>query len=611
MKKNISRSMLLSVFLLVIFLGVGCRKVNPVVTPMEIFVTKSGAEMVRIPAGFFEMGSEAGGVDETPVHKVFLDGFLMDRYEVSQEQFRAVEISDPSRFKAEDNPVDQVNWLDAMIYCNVRSRAEGLECCYDEQSWSCDFEANGYRLATEAEWEYACRAGTETEYFFGDNADGLGDYAWYNENSSGKTHAVASKRPNPWGLYNMYGNVAEWCFDYYSEDEYSYSEGENPKGPAEGFAKVVRGGGWNSQAESCRSAYRDSDLSLDDTCLANDAVGFRCVRRLPDGKELEGAGSAEQAVVEKTLTGIVYDDIFLTHDTGAGHVESAERLIAIINKLKEAGVYSQLLEIAAKAASLDRLEAVHSGDYIARVIRSCVEGKAFLDSQDTVICGESFKVAVTAAGGVLSAVDAVMEGRIDNAFCAVRPPGHHATKDKAMGFCIFNNVAIAAKYLEDEYGLTRILIVDWDVHHGNGTQEVFYEDANVMYFSVHQSPFYPFTGLAEERGSGGGRNLNINVPLEAGAGDAEYKKVFEEKLLASALSFSPQFVLISAGFDASEEDKLGGMAVTSEGFAELTRIVKGIAERCSKGRVVSVLEGGYNTEKLAEAVEAHVRVLMD
>ena len=201
--------------------------------------------------------------------------------------------------------------------------------------------------------------------------------------------------------------------------------------------------------------------------------------------------------------------------------------------------------------------------------------------------------------------------RIRNAFCAVRPPGHHALKDRAMGFCFFNNVAIAAKYIQNKHHLARVLIVDWDVHHGNGTQAIFYDDPSVFYFSTHQSPFYPGTGGADEKGEGKGRGFTLNVPLPAGSGDADYAKAFEEKLKPAAAAFQPDFVLISAGFDAARGDLLGRMDLTPEGYAQLTRIVKAIAQQYCKGRLVSVLEGGYNLEALAASVEAHVRVLVE
>ena len=214
-------------------------------------------------------------------------------------------------------------------------------------------------------------------------------------------------------------------------------------------------------------------------------------------------------------------------------------------------------------------------------------------------------------GAVTQAVDRIIDDTLDAAFCAVRPPGHHALADRAMGFCLFNNVAIGARYAQQRHALSRILIVDWDVHHGNGTQAIFYDDPSVLYFSTHQYPFYPGTGARAETGRGAGAGFTINVPLPAGAGDAELIRAFQEELLPRALTFKPQLILISAGFDAHRDDPLAGLAVTEAGYAELTRIVRGIAEACCRGRIVSVLEGGYNLLALGRSVEAHLRTLLE
>jgi len=285
----------------------GCRRTSKPVAAPKVIRTKSGIEMVAIPGGAFEMGSKKGNADEKPVHKVRIKAFLMDRYEVVQSQFKKHQISDPSHFKDPNGPLDQINWTDATIYCNERSLGEGLEPCYDEETWECDFEADGYRLPTEAEWEYACRAGTSAKYSFGNSAGQLKAHAWFAENSGKKTHPVGKKKPNPWGLYDMHGNVAEWCNDFYAKDYYKQSEPNDPKGPAKGAERVLRGGAWNSQAEACRSSYRSSDPSLDDTCLASDAIGFRCVRNAPDNLSSEPNMNADNTSGEKTQTGAPND----------------------------------------------------------------------------------------------------------------------------------------------------------------------------------------------------------------------------------------------------------------------------------------------------------------
>ncbi len=267
-----------------------CRKAkdSPAGSAMtQVVKTKSGIEMVLIPGGWFEIGSEKGSPDESPVHRVWVDSFLMDKYEVTQEQYGRFPLPDPSHFKNPRHPTEQMNWNDAALYCNERSRDEGLEPCYDEKTWECDFESNGYRLPTEAEWEYACRAGTDTKYSFGNDASKLRQYAWFAQNAAKKTHPVGQKKPNPWGLYDIHGNVAEWCNDFYSPDYYKRSPERNPKGPTKGKERILRGGAWNSTANGCRSSYRVGDPSINDTCLASDAIGFRCVRNAPQDTSKE------------------------------------------------------------------------------------------------------------------------------------------------------------------------------------------------------------------------------------------------------------------------------------------------------------------------------------
>ena len=241
---------------------------------------ESGVEMVLIPGGRFTMGDE-NEIDAKP-HQVVVSSFYIDKHLVTQAEYQTVCGKNPSRWKAGTNPVEQVRWSDAVRYCNARSRLEGLQPCYDLQTWECSFSANGYRLPTEAEWEYACRAGTKTIFFFGNSPSKLASYAWFDENSGGKPQPVGQKRPNPRGLYDMYGNVWEWCNDFYKVDYYQESPEENPKGPKTGETKVVRGGAWKFSTESCRSGYRyNENPGYVDACFGYDIYGFRCVRNSP------------------------------------------------------------------------------------------------------------------------------------------------------------------------------------------------------------------------------------------------------------------------------------------------------------------------------------------
>ncbi len=242
--------------------------------------TPLGIEMVLIPSGEFSMGSEAGEADERPVHPVKVDSFYMDKYEVTQKAYEALMGKNTSKFKDPNQPVEQLGWLAAVQYCNMRSLREDLEPCYQFEPLQCDFQATGYRLPTEAEWEYACRAGSTTPYYYGIDPAKLSRYAWFKENSNKTTQAVGQKIPNAWGLHDMLGNVWEWCNDIYREDYYAQSQSVNPRGPLEGDMRVLRGGGWNSSAESCRCSTRYSEPpGLADTCFGYEAYGFRCVKR--------------------------------------------------------------------------------------------------------------------------------------------------------------------------------------------------------------------------------------------------------------------------------------------------------------------------------------------
>lgn len=289
-------------------------------------------------------------------------------------------------------------------------------------------------------------------------------------------------------------------------------------------------------------------------------------------------------------------------------------MMAIEARLKKSGVYDHLICIdvpSTPRADIERwIESVHRPTHVQRIReRIPASGQAYLDP-DTPVSPFSYQAAQLAIEGVLTAADRVMSGSVSNAFCAVRPPGHHAESNRAMGFCLFNNVAVCARYLQMQYGLKKIAIIDWDVHHGNGTQQIFYEDPTVLYFSIHQFPFYPGTGAEDEVGAGAGKGYTVNCPLPPGKGDDEYVSIFEKVLIPTLKSFGPEFILISAGFDAHREDPLANMRVTEAGFGELTRLVKSCADHLCQGRIVSCLEGGYNLGALARSVEQHLITLM-
>jgi len=266
--KKIIIAMSLSVLLAA---GTSCKKKNS--QGISYIKTKSGIEMAYLPGGEFMMG-EPG-----KEHKVVLSPFYIDKYEVTQEMFKKLELPNPSHFKGDKNPVEMVAWVNAAVYCNERSLEEGLNRCYNEDTWECNFEANGYRLPTEAEWEYAVKAGTKTKYYFGAEEKNLKNYAIYNKNSSGKTAVTGSRKPNPWGLYDMYGNVAEWCNDIYSPEYYKVSPEKDPRGPKKGKERVMRGGSWNDPGELFSSYIRAMDASINDACILRDTIGFRCVRK--------------------------------------------------------------------------------------------------------------------------------------------------------------------------------------------------------------------------------------------------------------------------------------------------------------------------------------------
>jgi len=279
-------------FILAALAPPSCQKAGAPQAPsgLPTITTQYGGELVLIPAGFFEMGSRYGREGEKPVHTVWIDSFLMDRHEVTQAEYekhgQIEAFPNPSHFQGADLPVEQVTWPQAARYCNARSRFERLQPCYNENTGACDFEATGYRLPTEAEWEYACRAGTDSDYSFGSEARRLGDFAWFADNSAKKTHPVGRKKPNPWGLFDIHGNVAEWCQDVYDLGYYKASTAKNPRGPDDGKEYVLRGGSWKSSADALRSFYRiGENPGFSDACLARDAIGFRCVRKAPPSKD--------------------------------------------------------------------------------------------------------------------------------------------------------------------------------------------------------------------------------------------------------------------------------------------------------------------------------------
>jgi acetoin utilization deacetylase AcuC-like enzyme len=307
--------------------------------------------------------------------------------------------------------------------------------------------------------------------------------------------------------------------------------------------------------------------------------------------------------------GLVYDPIYLKHDTG-GHVENSGRLVSIMEVLEDSGLPDKLTTFAPRAATFDEVALAHSDSHISRVESYSSRGGGWLDG-DTVASPDSYTVALYAAGGVLRGLDAVMAGEVNHAFALVRPPGHHATRDQAMGFCLFNNVAIAAKYAVTNYNLERVLIVDFDVHHGNGTEEIFYSDPGVLYFSAHQYPHYPGTGRVGDDGSGEGKGTTVNVPLPAFCGDDEYRRVHEEVLVPIARRFRPQLILVSAGYDLHWADQLSAMQMTVDGFAGITGIIKGLADELCGGKLLFSLEGGYHLKALAFSIRACLEVLLD
>ncbi len=312
-------------------------------------------------------------------------------------------------------------------------------------------------------------------------------------------------------------------------------------------------------------------------------------------------------------TGFLYDERYLLHDTGPNHPESPERLKAIYQGIKQAGLLPNLTLIQAMRADLEWIETVHSKNYINRFETACRSGNSTFDTPDNQMCAETFETALLAVGGILEAVRLVMTDELDNVFCAVRPPGHHAEREFAMGFCYFNNIAIAARYLQIEWGIQRVGIIDFDVHHGNGTQHVFEEDPSVFYYSIHQHPTFAFpgTGRVFETGNGEGVGATRNYPVLPGHGDKEYQGLVERDLMPVMEAFSPEVILVSAGFDAHVDDDMSDIQLSTEGFSRIMQRIVALAQHCSNGRLISVLEGGYCIKRLPELAANHVKILLN
>ena len=309
-------------------------------------------------------------------------------------------------------------------------------------------------------------------------------------------------------------------------------------------------------------------------------------------------------------TAIVHHPVFEKHDTGAHHPEKPERYTTVMNALRaDEQLWSDIVEIEAEEARRGYIQACHTPQYFKHVEEAVREGLGYLDA-DTMISMHSLEAALRGAGAACQAIDAIMDGAVRNAFVPVRPPGHHATPDRAMGFCLFNNVAVAARYAQSRHReIERIAIIDWDVHHGNGTQGIFYDDPSVFYFSMHQYPWYPGTGARVETGHGRGRGYTLNVPLRSMTSPADQRRAFDAAISDIATQFTPDLLMVSAGFDAHSGDPLGQLLLSDDDFVQMTNVLKEWAAEACGGRIVSCMEGGYNLETLGETVRAHVRAL--
>ncbi len=312
-------------------------------------------------------------------------------------------------------------------------------------------------------------------------------------------------------------------------------------------------------------------------------------------------------------TGFLYDKRYLLHDTGPYHPEVPERLKAVYKGIKEAELLPKIVRLKAGRVDQKWIETVHDKEYINRFERACLSKHSTFDCPDNQMCCETYETALLAVGGVIDTVQQVMKGDIDNAFCAVRPPGHHAEQNRAMGFCYFNNIAIAARYLQIEWDIKKVVIVDFDVHHGNGTQHIFEKDPSVFYYSIHQHPSfaYPGTGRDFEQGSDAGLGFTKNSPILPGRGDEEYQNRIEMELLPALETFIPEVILVSAGFDAHIDDQMSDINLSTECFSWIMKKMVEMADIYANGRIISILEGGYSLKQLPELAGNHVNILLN